>query len=556
MSRPAKSNRSADAMLVPSVNHGTAAVAELVRSVSPGPDTRRFADLAVEGKIAFRKDWPPFDPGGDPTWSADPYQSASWRLYFHGLMIVDHLLNAFSASADEMYLLKARDLATGWLAAHGEPASGGGPWNEHSTASRSLALAHLQHRWRMAGFPEEEITAVNAAIAAHGEWLTDAEHYVRNNHGVIMDDALLKLAAIHPDRAVAERWFRIAMERIHARCREDVTPSGVHKEHSPFYHLYFMKLLMKIRRFLIASGTDDESLEETLALMRRYLAYIARDDLTFPLLGDTRLLDIPAAINVSGGNDELAWVVSRGERGTMPDQDDVVFSDAGVAIFRSGWMDPRPVSIVFTAAVHSTTHKHADDLSFVLRVAGVDVLIDGGSRSYDRHDSIARYLKQTFAHNTLTVDGASYSLKHGVGKASIDGFELRDGRASVWGSHRLYDGVVLRRRIDYQKPDRVLLVDEAEADSPHDYTQTFNIGERMQVEGSSRRFVFREPNAGVEVTLLQVGDFGEVDRFKGQTDPPLGWASHRLGEAHPVSALHFTTRATSARFVTQLLIKR
>lgn len=534
----------------------TATNLEFVRGVSPGPDTVKFADLALDGKIAFRKDWAPFDPGGALTWSEDPYGSASWRLYFHGLMVVDHLLNAYGHTDNVAYLLRARDLAEGWLAAKGDPSSTDGSWNEHSAANRSLALAHLLRQWQAAGFDDSELADVRAAISLHADWLADERHYVRNNHGVIMDDALLKLAAVCDDPTVAERWSQTAMTRIHTRCREDVTPSGVHKEHSPFYHLYFMKLLMRIRRTLTALGTHDELLEATLASMRRYLAYITREDRTFPLIGDTRLMDVPSALGKTAGDDELAWVLSGGERGTMPDQDDLVFPDAGVAIFRSGWADPRPVSLVFTAAVHSTTHKHADDLSFVLRVAGVDIFIDGGSRSYDRQDAVARYLKESFAHNTLTVDHKSYPIKHGVGKASIDGFELQDGRAAVWGSHTLYDGVILRRRIEYQKPDRVVITDEAESETPHTYTQTFNVGEQMQVEGNSRRFLLREPDAGVEVTLLQVGDIGDVQCFKGQADPLIGWASHRLGEDHPVTALHFNVAAKSARFVTRLLIKR
>ncbi len=538
------------------IRTATAKNLEFVRSVSPGPDTLYFADLAVDGKIAFRKDWAPFDPGGELTWAEDPYGSASWRLYFHGLMVVDHLLNAYGLTGNLVYLHHARELASGWLAAKGDPSSTDGSWNEHSVANRSLVFAHLLQQWRAAGLDDDELADVSAAMSLHAEWLADDRHYVRNNHGVIMDDALLKLAAVCDDPTVAERWSQTAMTRIHTRCREDVTPSGVHKEHSPFYHLYFMKLLMRIRRTLVALGTDDLLLEETLASMRRYLAYIVRDDLTFPLIGDTRLMDVPAALGQTGGDDELTWVLSGGERGTMPDQDDVVFPDAGVAIFRSGWTDPRPVSLVFTAAVQSMTHKHADDLSFVLRVAGVDVFIDGGSRSYDRHDAVARYLKETFAHNTLTVDGKSYPIKHGVGRSKIDGFELQDGRAAVWGSHTLYDGVVLRRRIEYQKPDRVVIIDEAESQTPHTYTQTFNAGEQMHVEGSSRRFVLREPAAGVEVTLLQVGDVGDVQRFNGQPDPLIGWASHRLGEHHPVNAVHFNVKATSARFVTRLLINR
>ncbi|HEY7031553.1 MAG TPA: heparinase II/III family protein [Thermomicrobiales bacterium] len=518
------------------------------------------AEQVLNDRIVLSGTWPPYQLHGLPTWDEDPYRNNSWRLYFQGLLFVDYLLDAYEVNGDLTYLLKARLLITGWWAARGDARKRrtAFAWNEHSVALRTMVIARFLLHWQRSPLADAMVEAeMTEALRVHAERLADDAYYERYNHGILQDRALLQIAVVFPGFAESPGWQAKAISRLLERCRDDVTPSGVHKEHSPFYHLFFLKLFFGIRDFLAHYGLYRGEFDPVLAAMERYVAYVVRDDGTVPPIGDTRRVRAAPFFAGQEVGEELRYVLSGGTQGRPPAAADAVWTDAGVAIFRDGWGGDRPVSLVFLAGFHSTVHKHADDLSFVLRVGATDVLDDGSSFNYDRTDPMMRYLKSSLAHNAITVDGASYPVeKDRVGRSAIDGYELRGEVARVRASHRLYDGVVVRRELTYRKPDEIHIHDSITSEDDHEYAQVFNTGERAEVSGQDAGCLLSDAANGVAVELVPLAGVDEVRHYRGQTEPLVGWASSRFGEAHPINAVHFVKRGKSVEFATKLVIRR
>ena len=100
------------------------------------------------------------------------------------------------------------------------------------------------------------------------------------------------------------------------------------------------------------------------------------------------------------------------------------------------WDVNTPFYFLFTAGYHSNTHKHADDLSFLLSYGKTDFFVDSGKYNYNEANVYRKYFRSTMAHNTITVDGKSYPLtKEQVNKSRIDHYKTTSSYSYVIGSH-------------------------------------------------------------------------------------------------------------------------
>ena len=76
----------------------------------------------------------------------------------------------------------------------------------------------------------------------------------------------------------------------------------------------------------------------------------------------------------------------------------------------------------------SSTHKHADDLSFVLYTKGHDIFIDPGMFNYMTGNEVHDYLISALAHNTVTVDELTYSVSmSNSSKVGLYEYKKEDG---------------------------------------------------------------------------------------------------------------------------------
>ena len=371
--------------------------------------------------------------------------------------------------------------------------------------------------------------SLKAMLEHHGDFLADESNYkAETNQGIFQDRSLIVLALLFPDMKNSQYWYNKAMDRLMVHVYNDITPSGVHKEHSPYYLIMTMDLFERINHFINQFGMEKAELTNAIKKMEDYLAYLIKPDGTLPIIGDTVQIVFIVKLNTLT-SDKLKYVISKGTQGIKP-INDAFYSDGGVAIFRKMWDVDTPFYFLFTAAYHSNTHKHADDLSFLLTYGKTDFFVDSGRYNYNETDPYRKYFRSTLSHNTITVDGQSYPLtQRQVNKSKIDYYKTASTYSYVIGSHELYDGVTIQRTAIYLKKINSILIHDVMTSSDfHDYSEIFNIGKEVQVESmDNKTFFLKSTIENKSIEFKHLTEASKFTQYNGLEDPIAGWQSRK-----------------------------
>ena len=205
------------------------------------------------------------------------------------------------------------------------------------------------------------------------------------------------------------------------------------------------------------------------------------------------------------------------------------------------------ISVVFDCGelgyLSIAAHGHADALSVLLRVGGLDVLVDPGTYDYFTYPQWRRYFRGTRAHNTVVVDDVDQSEMLGLflwrhrARCQLLRWEPAERSGMVMGEHdgyvRLKDPVVHRRTVILPDDDlvqtastvqAVLTVrDEILARGRHDVAVYWHFSEHCRVEqdGNSRFRVSFDTG----FLTMTVDPCLSVEWVTGSEDPVLGWVS-------------------------------
>ncbi|MCH7838754.1 MAG: alginate lyase family protein [Planctomycetes bacterium] len=217
------------------------------------------------------------------------------------------------------------------------------------------------------------------------------------------------------------------------------------------------------------------------------------------------------------------------------------------------------ISVVFDCGelgyLSIAAHGHADALSVLLRVGGLDVLVDPGTYDYFTYPQWRRYFRGTRAHNTVVVDDVDQSEMLGLflwrhrARCQLLRWEPAERSGMVIGEHdgyvRLKDPVVHRRTVILPDDDlvqtastvqAVLTVrDEILARGRHDVAVYWHFSEHCRVEqdGNSRFRVSFDTG----FLTMTVDPCLSVEMVTGSEDPVLGWVSRGYHRKVPAMTL-------------------
>ena len=519
------------------------------------------AELVLrDGWVMGRYPAVPLTPPID--WSFKGEAARSHNYHLHALDLIDPLLAAHSAGeAAEPYLEHALAVALDWVRQHPAPdAPGRSPmaWYDMAVGLRAYRMAYVFDEARRLGLGSEEDRALLAAsLDAHRANLVEDEGFAaHSNHGLYQALGQLAMARRLADRPGMAEAGAQARERLHAVIDAQFTAEGVHKEHSPGYHLRVLETL---------SGAEAAGLFDTPDLAAR----------------------------VAEAREALAWFVKpNGKLVNFGDTDEAranpallkALSPEGLRVFpQSGYIVARAEGFYFaqTLAYHSRTHKQADDLSFVWSEHGRDILVDAGRfgyrgrtqpgtdlwrRGFWYEDPSRVFVESTHAHNTVEVGGESYNRKA----------EAPYGSALIWGGLTDEGLVVSLGEADHgvQGRHRRLLVLEPGAwlvvvdriDPPEgakakgvlggllrgrarDYRQWFHISPEFEVRVTGRAaFSASEPTHETRLQALSLAPGVSVSEpVMGESEPRLqGWRSPKEGVLEPAPAIAMETASDGA----------
>lgn len=489
---------------------------------------------ALEGRFrVFAKIDSVIDLTPPVDWRQDPFNNPSWRAQLHTLRFLDVLL----ASPDRcrrVAMEQAQRIALDWVLQNRRQdsrAQGTFAWSDKIAGDRAPYLAHVL---RSAGacevIAEEEAKRLFESAVDHGDFLSDSANYVPGtNHGLAMDAGLVLLACYLPFEARASTWRETGVDRFVASLKSHVSDiSGVHLEHSLEYHVMVTSLARKLRR---RAAIQNAELDRVIDKMLQAGAWFTSPDGCVPAVGDSDELIAPKWLRASAGTAEGLKL----------------FFDAGYGVVRVGGS-----YLLVSAGHHSSVHKQADDSSFVLYEGGKPLVTDAGKYAYVPKDPARRYALSCFAHNVLVVDGLDFPWKSA--KPYGSGL-LAGGTADGWYAMRVTNplveqtGVCHQRTFVYRPQEFLVLVDEVQAETAHEYSRLVHFAPHVSLVEQSRGF--RAVSGDVRGYIRDWS--GQASRHRvarGEHEPQLqGWIFRGYREWIPVPTATFDTAGTTQMMV-------
>lgn len=540
-----------------SINWNSKLKYKVFKRTSPSNGSIEIANLNLDNKVYLHSNWEPYEFEDELKWTENPYNHRTWQFYFHSLRMVSYLVNAYEVTNNLEYLEKAKWYIESWIAVNPTPQKNVSEWawSDHSTANRLMNILYFWSEYHDSEIFDEQFQEfILPVLEVHGQFLASDQYYQSYNHGIFQDQALLELTVFFPEFESSREWQQKAITRLINRLNQDITKNGVHKEHSPAYHILVLDLFLDIKEFMDYYQIDyDLELTEKLDKMQQYLAYVTKHNGFLPMIGDTGLSYILDRFDDETIlNDYWLYRYSNGKEGKKLEDGLQVFEEAGISIYRED--KDTPYYWYFSSGFHSTVHKHADDLSFVLSVDNSDYIVDSGSYNYEEQDPYRKYFRSVFAHNTIVVDNQSYAIKpYQAGKARIEDYKQTENYSYVVGEHELYPGVVIKRTLIQIKDGALLLHDEIASNEVHDYHQIFNIGEEISVNQNSNDILELSSNVDhTSMKIIQLYEVVDSSIFEGATNPIRGWQSSKQNSKHPIKSAYFEKRGLSAEFLTAI----
>ncbi|MBG9452163.1 hypothetical protein ABE67_23105 [Cytobacillus firmus] len=474
-------------------------------------------------------------------------RSRSFERLLHGFTFLGCLTDAYLESGDKKYLLKGLELIFDWLGKHSyETHKGHMAFHDETTAVR------LQYFLRFYIVARECLSEHDNRTIEKNMWKTaellanDEFHATNTNHGMFQDIALL-LFSLYFDGEKCIQYKNLAVNRLKNYFTNVFTSDGVHKEHSPSYHMLVASNIKKLTSWM--EEIDPSISREFTTLFNNsedYSVHIIRPDGYFPALCDTESKPvIESSYAKLYDSDQYKYAVTSGKSGRAPVESDRVFPFGGYAIFRDDWLKKeKGTYVLFSAAYHGTYHKHSDDLNLTIYSDG-EIISEAGPHGYNYQDPYTKFAYSSFAHNTLIVDGKGLPRTDSkYDKVFIADYIISAEESHATGVNMRYDGVTHKRKIQYNKPKKeIVAYDTINSEQNHKYTLLWHVAPDIEVR-SKGKFIelYRKKIKVMEIEISTNAKFN-INQVSGQKDPRIqGWYFPKMEDQKSLTTLevHFS----------------
>jgi hypothetical protein len=479
-----------------------------------------------------------------------------WELNRHQHLVL--LAQAFLFTDEDRYLNEIWSQLEGWILAN--PFYRGINWS----STLEVAFRALSWMWvdQLAGnrMPVTLRGRLLNQLYLHGRHLENnlSFFFSPNTHLLGEAVALHAIGFFYTTFPGADRWRQLGASVVTEQMHRQVHEDGSHFEQSTYYHVYaldmflfhqiladqgpwyrdklsrmagYLDALLGPARPLVFLGDDDggrffhpfgKRNEFGRATLATCSVVLNRPD----WLGDAADLYQQAAWWL--GTEALDRARAHASRQSR------LFADAGIAVMTAG--DRHIVADAGPFGPWGSGHSHSDSLSLVVQAGEQEILIDPGTYTYVGDPKWRDWFRGSIAHNTVRIDGLDQATPAGpfrwTGQPAVQIREsLSDSERDFLDAECRYAGFTHRRRIQFVKPDLILIVDDiAGHPGEHDLEQLWHLG---SPEAQSH-FVFQEP----------------CETFES-------WRSPAFAMKHPSHAIRIRRRSVlPARFAAGIKLKR
>ena len=458
----------------------------------------------------------------------------TYLLYLHSLTTISYLTNAYELTNSIEYLEKAREIIYSWMEYEKIYKSNDMIWYDHTVANRTQNLLYFYIIAR--DKIKLDIQDIELMIMRHIEYLYDDKNYSKNNHGIMMDKALIVCSKVIKGNE-SDKWCVKGISRLKETFYNSFTLQGVHLENSIYYHNFVYKLYIEIEKFLnlyeLSLGNE---ILDRFSKIKYYFKYAVKPNGELPLLGDTTKFYA---------------------KGIEKDYSSFFDKDAGIAILQS--KDEKDAKdstwLSFICGYFKKTHKHYDDLSFNLYYKGEDIFIDSGSFGYGRGKERA-YMQSAASHNTFMANQKNYTLLSGdelYKKVKINSFLSNKYYDVVEGKNCSYENISLERTLVFFKPDIVIILDKAISKNNNLYSQIFNLSPQIKITNiNNSECELKGKN--IKVKIKQILSVSNSRIHIANRELPKAVISEKTGKLIDTNQVEFYENADNKRFITLITL--
>ncbi|MDU5141607.1 MAG: alginate lyase family protein [Paenibacillus dendritiformis] len=509
-------------------------------------------------------------------WGVQTTQSPnSFQMNLQGLSMLVPLCAAYLLKVNESgetaskYLYRAIKIFYSWLDYSNNVFSVDNPylWNDHAVALRTeniifFALSVIRECYSN----KQLINDIKVTLVKQGLFLYDDQNYFkRNNHGIFQDRALIYCACFINDRDNSKAWVEKAKIRLKDQKDFAFNNENVHVENSPGYHVIVMQLFKQIAEFLVQF--DDEfgmNLYEDVVKAAEFMVYMLKPNGRMAEVGDTDG-SLSAYLQLAQDKDlfhnpRLTYAATRGIRGESPTSNVGIFKRSGYYIYREHWCNERMEEstwLLFKSGYSSRSHKHSDDLSFMLYTKGYDVFIDPGWFNYMWGNKYREYLTSSRAHNTIVVDGQSYSTTDENNyKTGILIFKKGTIYDYILGFNDAYQGVKIDRHFYRIGSNAILLFDNIKSSENHTYSQMFHLLPSTKIITNNENEILLKVSNNCFVRIKQLIGKPKLFTYTGDfQNSDYGYISRGFNHIDSTNCLKFDFHGRNCDLITLITIE-
>jgi hypothetical protein len=422
------------------------------------------------------------------------------------------------------------------------------------------------------------------SVFQHAEFVAShfSQHSSANNHLVGEAAGLFIAGVAWPHWERARDWRETGQAILEREALMQNAPDGVNREQAFSYHQWTFDLLLLPLLAARANGFDfSRGYVERLERMLDFLASVMDGAGNVPMVGDAddgfvvrldprasfcryRSLLATGAILFRRGefkakartlDDKTRWLLGaqagdvfeciQARRHDLPVRRD--FPEGGYYILGKDFETKEEVRLVADAGPLGyqaiAAHGHADALSFVLSVGGLEFIVDPGTFAYHTEPAWRAYFRGTSAHNTVRIDGEDQSVPGGnfmwleKANAACVGWRTSAEEDFFEGWHdgylRLDDPVVHRRTIRFLKRERrVVVEDMLQMEGSHGVELFFHWSERCALAPGEGGFVATQGGRTLRLHLPEIAG-ARSELLVGSMAPRGGWISRRFDVREP-----------------------
>lgn len=329
---------------------------------------------------------------------------------------------------------------------------------------------------------------------------------------------------------------------------------GYAETSSLMYHIF----VESSQYFYLADlySINNWSFPDSTALTALFQSYgqLFEPDYNIPIFGEGEKRDpqifrdlmLRAAVFLQ--DDQLLYLATQGEQGTLPDYTSVIAPYSRLAFLRKDWT-PQSSFLAINAGYNGGWHSNYDCLSFIYYANQCEILRDSGTYNYEAPFKEA--FQKSQMHNLPLMNGQGQEAGDDAYPPEIRGEIL----TSTFSDHADYlhaqyvyswmsPAESFQRKFFYEK-DHFLLVADSFASGNYPIEELFQIGSVFTPSGTGAEIMLNASGDADNARLIALKKPASVATYHGSEAPYIGWNSEVFNQIDPAYAVSFSYPAGS-----------